>query len=241
MFFFHDPFYIVIMLVGMAIVTIPQFIVKNTYQKFLEKPTRNNLTGREVAENILAKAGINGVKVEATEGMLSDHYDPRSKTVRLSRDNYYGTSLAAVSVAAHEVGHVMQDMSGYIPMKIRAGIVPFVNIGQFLGPLLLMAGIGLRVFLASSNPGLYNLIALTGIIFYGSSVMFHIVTLPVEFNASNRAILSLANGGYIQNEEVSGARKVLNAAALTYVATALYSLIELLYWAWMLFGRGRDE
>lgn len=238
---FFDPIYMFIGLIGMAIMFIPQMIVKSTYKKFLNVKLRKTTTGKEVAEYLLSNAGINGIKVEAIDGELSDHYDPRDKTVRLSKENYYGDSVAAISVAAHEIGHVIQDHTGYLPMRLRAGILPFVNISQSIAPMLIMGSILLRTFLHTANPGLYNLIAIVGILLYGSSVLFHIVTLPVELNASNRAIFALANGGFIQNEEVVGSRKVLNAAALTYIATALYSLIELLYWAWVLFGRGRDN
>ncbi|MEI7474187.1 MAG: zinc metallopeptidase [bacterium] len=239
--FFFDPAYMVIGLIGMAISFIPQTIVKNTYGKFLKVNTRNNMTGKEVAEAILSNSNIKGISIEAIDGELSDHYDPNSKTVRLSRENYYGTSVSSVSVAAHEIGHVIQDHVGYQPMKLRAGIVPLVNMTQSLAPMLIMGSLLLRGFLHSVSPEFYNLIAFIGVLLYGGSVLFHVVTLPVEFNASNRAILALSNGGFIQSEEVVGARKVLNAAALTYVATALYSLIELLYWAWILFGRGRDD
>jgi len=143
-----------------------------------------------------------------------------------------------VSIAAHEAGHAIQDSINYAPMRLRAGVFPLVQTGQFLGPLLLMAGLGLRFMV---NLGaLTDLIAITGIMLYGSVVVFHIVTLPVEFNASQRAIRVLVDGGYIVDEEISGAKKVLTAAAFTYIATALYALMELVYWVWTFFGRKDD-
>lgn len=238
---FFDPVYMFIGAIGLILMFVPQQLVKSTYKKYLNVKLRRSITGKEVAESLLSSANIRGVTVEAIDGELADHYDPGSKTVRLSRENYYGDSVAAISVTAHEIGHVIQDYHGYLPMKLRAGILPLVNTSQAIAPMLIMGSILLRTFLHTSNPSLYNLIGVIGILLYGSSVVFHLITLPVEFNASNRAILTLTNMGYIEREEVAGSRKVLNAAALTYVATALYSLVELLYWAWVLFGRGKND
>jgi len=234
--FFYNPLLIII---SLLLTIVPQLIVKGTFQKFSKVKTVKGLTGAQVAENLLREAGINNVSVEPTSGTLSDHYDPSRKIIRLSEEIYYGSSVASLGVAAHETGHAIQDHLGYMPMKLRAGIFPIVQFGQFLGPILLMAGIGLR---AVMNIGEFSTtVALLGIALYASVVLFHIITLPVELNASNRAIKALANGGYlVDNNEISGAKKVLNAAAMTYVAVALYALIELLYWIWVLFGRNRD-
>jgi len=237
--FFMSPEYMLLSLVGMALVFIPQMLVMNTYKKFAKVQATNNLTGADVAKNILKYAGINNVEVVPVQGQLSDHYDPTQKVVRLSEDIYYGKSISSYGIAAHEVGHAMQDYQGYLPMKLRAGIFPAVQAGQMLGPFLLMAGLGLRY--VAGFGGFTDLIALTGIALYSAVVVFHLVTLPVEFNASFRAIKVLADGGYlVDNREVGGAKAVLTAAALTYVATALYALIELLYWVWVFFGRNRD-
>ncbi len=234
--FYFDPAYMLIGIIGMALVFIPQMLVKNTYKKFAKIRTSNNLTGADVARSMLQGAGINDVLVEPTSGTLSDHYDPSKKVVRLSEDIYYGNSISSFGIAAHEVGHAIQDYQGYMPMKLRAGIFPAVQTGQMLGPLLIMAGLGLR-YLAGMGE-FTTLIALIGIALYGSVVLFHLVTLPVELNASSRAIKVLAGGGYlVDHREVDGAKKVLSAAALTYVAVALYALIELLYWIWIFFGR----
>lgn len=232
---FFNPIF---MIMAMVLIFVPQMIVKGTFSKFSKVKATKNLTGAQVAKSLLNDAGIYNINIEPIEGSLSDHYDPVQKVLRLSSEIYYGDSVAAYGVAAHEVGHAIQDNTGYLPMKIRAGILPAVNLGQTLGPILLMASIGLR-FLA--NLGEFTTtIALIGIILYASVVLFHFVTLPVELNASSRAMRALATGGYLVDDERSGARKVLSAAALTYIAVALYALVELLYWIWVLFGRNRD-
>lgn len=236
--FYFDPIYMMIGFIGMILVLVPQMLVKGTFKTFSQVGTRRGLTGAQVAQALLAEAGVNDVIVEATEGSLTDHYDPTQKVLRLSQEIYNGRSIAASGIAAHEVGHAIQDNRGYMPMKLRAGIFPAVQLGQFLGPLLLMAGLGLRAVMHMG--GFSDIIALAGIALYGSVVLFQIITLPVEFDASFRAIRALSSGGYLVEDENAGAKKVLAAAALTYVAAALYALIELLYWVWMLFGRNRD-
>ncbi|EKE04554.1 MAG: hypothetical protein ACD_20C00051G0020 [uncultured bacterium] len=235
---FFDPAYMLIAIVGMALVFFPQMLVKGTFAKFSKVLAKKGLTGAQVAKSILTEAGVNDVSIEPTSGTLSDHYDPTKKVIRLSEEIYHGNSVAALGIAAHEVGHAIQDNRGYLPMKLRAGIFPAVQTGQMLGPILLMAGLGLRYFMGMG--GFTDLIAIAGIALYGAVVVFHFVTLPVELNASHRAMQALAGGGYLAQNEIGGARKVLNAAALTYVAVALYALMELLYWIWVLFGRNRD-
>ncbi len=237
---FYDPIYMMLAIVGMALVFIPQMLVKSTYSKYSEVKSSTGMTGVQVAEAILRDNGIYDVRVEPVQGELTDHYDPSDKVIRLSESVYGANSIAAQGVAAHEVGHAIQDNKGYLPMKMRAGFIPLVNLGQTLGPLLLMGGLMLRFFMHSTFGGLTDLIALAGIALYGSVVVFHLVTLPVELNASFRAVKALANGGYLVEGEVGDAKKVLSAAAMTYVATALYALLELLYWIWVFFGRSRD-
>lgn len=236
--FYFDPFYMLLSIVGLGLVFIPQMLVKNTYSKFSKVLSSNKLTGADIVNKIFSNANIDDVKVEPVKGELTDHYDPSQKVVRLSEANYYGNSIAAVSVAAHEAGHVIQDYTGYYPMKLRAAFFPIAATGQALGPILIMVGLMLRFFMGYG--GISDLIALTGVIFYGAIVLFHIITLPVELNASYRAIQILETGGFISTNEKPGAQKVLTAAALTYVATALYALMELLYWVWRIYGSRRD-
>lgn len=232
---FFNPIFLIF---AFLFVILPQMLVKSVYSKFSKVVTTSSMTGGQVAKAILNDAGIYNVNVEPTQGMLSDHYDPTKKVIRLSEDIYHGSSIAAFGIAAHEVGHAIQDNKGYVPMQLRAGIFPAVMAGQTLGPLLLMAGLGLRYF--AGMGGFTDLVAMAGIVLYGAVVVFQIVTLPVEFNASSRALQALAGGGYLSGNEISGAKKVLSAAALTYVAAALYALFELLYWVWVLFGNRRD-
>lgn len=237
--FYFNEFYILLFIVGIVLTGIPQLLVKSTYEKYAKVPVENNMTGMEVAKSILAQNGINNVDVVSTSGKLSDHYDPTQKVVRLSEEIYNGRSVSAFGIAAHEVGHAIQDNQGYLPMKMRAGLFPAVMTGQSLGPILIMVGILLRSF--SGSP-FFEQIAILGLILYASVALFQIITLPVELDASRRAVMALADGGYLlEGEEVSGSKKVLTAAAFTYIAAALYSLLELAYWAWIVFGRSSRD
>ena len=236
MFFFNPVF----LILGLIFTVLPQMLVKGTFAKYSQVKTQKNMTGAQVAQSILNDAGVYDVKIEPIEGTLSDHYDPTVKVLRLSQDIYYGDSVAAFGVAAHEVGHAIQDNHGYLPMKLRAGILPAVQAGQNIAPILFMVAMGLMFFMHIRSE-LTDLIALAGIALYGAVVLFHFVTLPVELNASGRGLKALAGGGYLDRNEVGGARNVLAAAAMTYIAVALYALIQLLYWIWILFGnRNRD-
>ena len=176
---------------------------------------------------LLNDADINNVTVERTQGYLTDHYDPTKKVIRLSDSVYRGNSIAAIGVAAHETVHEIQDNQGYVPMKMRAAILPATNLGSSLGGILIILGLTLRV-ISSSDLGL--ICAFTGVCLYGFVVLFHFVTLPVELNAIGRALKILSENNYLQKSEIIGARNVLGAAAFTYIAVALYALFELLYW-----------
>jgi Zn-dependent membrane protease YugP len=180
------------------------------------------LTGAQVAEKILSSMGIGSVSVELVEGELTDHYDPRASAVRLSQGIYNSTSLAAAAVAAHECGHVLQDRKGYTFMNVRASLVPAANLGSQLGPALVVIGI-----LLSSLGGLSSMFINIGIFLFAAVILFHIVTLPVEFDASNRALKLIDQLGILQGEEKKGAKAVLQAAAWTYVATAVYAVLQL--------------
>nr|WP_194074607.1 zinc metallopeptidase [Oceanobacillus halophilus] len=191
--------------------------VKSTYKKYSKQPTSSYMTGAEVARKILDDNGLYDVTIEETRGMLSDHYDPRKKVVRLSSDNYHGRSMAASAVAAHEVGHAIQDQQDYAFLRFRSALVPVANLGSNLSMILIIAGI---IFYSQSW-------ILLGIIFMAAAVLFQLVTLPVEFDASNRAMGELVSTGVIRNNEERDTKKVLNAAAMTYVAAALVALLEL--------------
>ncbi|RPF55781.1 hypothetical protein EDC24_0665 [Aquisalibacillus elongatus] len=191
--------------------------VKNTYKKYMKVPSSSGMPGADVARRILQENGIYDVRVEETKGFLSDHYDPRKKVVRLSSHNYHEPSKAAAAIAAHEVGHAIQDAEDYAFLRFRHSLVPLANLGSNFSFFLIIAGILLTI------PGLLGV----GIVFMAFAVLFQLVTLPVEFNASNRAMDQLVSTGVIANNEHGETKKVLNAAALTYVAAAVVALMEL--------------
>ena len=195
-----------------------QFRVKGTFRQWSDVPNQKGMTGYDAARHMLDSNGLHDVPIEPVRGTLSDHYDPINRVVRLSEPVYYEKSISALSVACHEVGHAIQHKESYPMLALRHRIFPIVNFASGLAPLLLIAG-----FLFNAM----NLVGI-GIIFFSVTVAFQLITLPVEFNASNRAREILVSEGYIRNEEEKGVAKVLNAAALTYVAAALISLLELI-------------
>ncbi|WP_409288939.1 zinc metallopeptidase [Peribacillus sp. SCS-26] len=208
-----------------------QFKVKSTYKKYSRVASSSGRTGAQVAREILDSHGLYQVSVEETRGVLSDHYDPRAKAVRLSSDNYFGHSLASAAIAAHEVGHAVQDQERYTFLRLRHTLVPVANIGSNFSWMLILAGI-----LANASG-----LLLLGIAFMAFAVIFQIVTLPVEFNASNRAMNEVVSLGIIRNDEERETRKVLNAAALTYVAAAAVAVLELVRLIFIYTGMTRDE
>ncbi|HHY73188.1 MAG TPA: Zn-dependent protease [Bacillus bacterium] len=202
------------------IILIPlwaQMKVKGAYRKYSQIPASSGMTGAQVARTILDNNGLYHVRVEETPGVLSDHYDPRDKTVRLSTSNYHGASVAGAAVAAHEVGHAIQDARDYAFLRFRHALVPVANIGSNLSWILILIGIFAHI----------SGLLLLGIVCMAAAVLFQIVTLPVEFNASSRAMDEIVAAGVIRNDEERETRKVLNAAALTYVAAALVAVMEL--------------
>ena len=222
---------LMVMFVGIAITLWAQFKVKRTFRKYDDFVAQSGATADQVARDILRRGGL-PVGVEPVQGHLTDHYDPRDRMLRLSESVYGNRSLAAIGVAAHEAGHAFQHAQGYVPLSLRTSLVPVANIGSKMAWVFLIAG-----FLFSW----FELIFL-GIVFFSAAVVFSIVTLPVEFNASSRAIQILADGGYLTPDEIPASRKVLNAAALTYVASALVAILELLRLLWMAgFLGGSDE
>jgi Zn-dependent membrane protease YugP len=211
--------YILVMVVGIAISGIAAIWVRSTYSKYSKQPSRSGLPGAQVARAILDRNNLSNVRVEPVPGTLTDHYDPRRKVIRLSESNYRSNSIAAVSVAAHECGHAIQDASGYLPMKLRSGLFPLVAFSS---------QIWLPLFFIGVFVGAPLFIQLAAILF-GAVLAFHLVTLPVEINASTRAYDLLTRYGLLSREEAEGTRRVLSAAAFTYIAAALTAFLTLLY------------
>ncbi len=235
---FFDPLYWLIIGLGMALSLWAQARIKGTFRKYSRVATRSRMSGADVARGILEQNSIRGVQIEATRGSLTDHYDPRTRTLRLSESVYGSSSMAAFGVAAHEVGHAIQHASGYAPLAFRSAWVPVANLGGGLSMVVLI----LAAVLGGAATAIGQTAALVGVILFATTTVFTLVTLPVEFDASRRALRALESGGFVSSVELEGARKVLNAAALTYVAAFITSLLTLLYWAYRLglLGGRRD-
>ncbi len=205
-----------------------QMRISSTFRRYSQVSSARGVRASEAARRLLDRFGLNHVAVERVPGSLTDHYDPRSKVLRLSDDVYGSTSIAAIGVAAHEAGHAVQDLQGYAPLRIRNAIVPVTNLGSTLAMPLFFLGIIMRI------PALMDL----GILLFAGILVFHLVTLPVEFDASSRALRLLGETQVLGTAEIPGARRVLNAAALTYVAATVMAAVQLLR---LLLLRGRDE
>ena len=234
--FFYDWTYFLVLL-GAVLCMAASAKLRSTYARYSQVRSMSGMTGREVAQRILAANGIYDVTVNRVPGNLTDHYDPSKKVVNLSESIYDSPSIAAVSVAAHECGHAIQDSTDYLPLRIRAALVPVANIGAQASWPLILIGVLLANFGSAFGIQLLNI----GIMAFSLAVLFQIITLPVEFNASNRALVQLDSMNLVPDQELPYARKVLGAAALTYVASASASLLQLLR-LYLLFGgrRRRD-
>jgi Zn-dependent membrane protease YugP len=217
--------YLLIMVVGMLISGAAALWVRSSYSKFSKQRSASGLTGAQTARMILDRNGLSNVRVEPVAGQLTDHYDPRSKVIRLSEDNYRGNSIAGVSVAAHEVGHAIQDAGGYLPMKLRAGIFPIVNFSSQIWPMAFI----MAFFVGGATTGFGALLINIAIIMFVGVLAFHVVTLPVEINASTRAYGLLTRYGILSGTEAAGTKRVLTAAAFTYIAAALTAVLTFLY------------
>lgn len=217
MFFYWDSTYILV-LIGAVISAIAALRVNSTYKKFSTVANSRRMTGRDAAETILKNAGITDVRIERIKGNLTDHYSPKEKVLRLSDSVYDSTSVAALGVAAHECGHAIQHRQNYSPLGLRSAAVPVANIGSTLSWPIVLLGLVLGM------PGLAQI----GVILFCFVVFFQLITLPVEFNASSRALRILQDRGILMGEELNGASKVLRAAAMTYVAAAFSSILQLL-------------
>jgi Zn-dependent membrane protease YugP len=215
---FFDYYYLVLVVPTLILSLWAQIMVKSTFAKYSKIQCSRRITGQDSAALLLKVNNIRDVRIEATGGSLTDHYDPSSKKLRLSQPVYNQNSIAAVGVAAHETGHAIQHAVSWGPLALRSTLVPVANIGSMFGPYLAMAGLIL------SMPMLLNI----GILLFGGAVLFYVITLPVEFNASARAIAILRSNNVLTHDELKGVKKVLTAAALTYVASALTALMSLL-------------
>jgi hypothetical protein len=229
-----DPMYILISLPALILGFWAQWKVSSAFKRYSQERSRSGLTGAEVARRVLSFNGLHQVRVEAVQGFLSDHYDPRGKVLRLSPDVYNSPSTAAAGIAAHEAGHAIQDAQGYTALRLRSFMVPAVNIGSWIGPIVFIVGLLMLPVVGTS-------LAWLGVMIFASTAVFAIVTLPVEFDASRRAKQALATQSIILPQEMVGVNKVLDAAALTYVAGAVQAVSTLVYYVFLLTGMRSEE
>jgi Zn-dependent membrane protease YugP len=228
--FYINPYYIIFMAPAFILMLAAQWYVNSAYRKWSKVQTSRRMTGVEIAERLKRSGGLYDVQIEGVRGQLTDHYDPRRKMLRLSTGIADGSTVAAAAITAHEIGHAMQDHENYLPLRFRGALVPAVNIGSYLGWILLLLGMLLN----------YPQVAWIGVGVFGMGALFAVTTLPVEFNASARGLQALSETGIIVTEEERrGVKNVLNAAALTYVAALVTAILQLLYYASMVLGMGR--
>lgn len=240
-FLFFNPMFILFMLPAIGLALYAQWKISATYKKYSEVRNLQGLTGADVARVLMRSEGLDYVSVEVIPGDLTDHYDPRGKIMRLSAGSTRHPSVAAMAVVAHELGHAQQDKEGYFWLQLRSGIVGIANIGSTLGTWLVFLGMILAAVSARSGGGLGFSVAVIGLIFMSAAVFFALVTLPVELNASARAREMLARAGLVTRQESEGVSAMLNAAALTYVAAAAQAVLQLAYYALLVFGIGRSR
>lgn len=223
--FYFDITYLIFIIPCIIISLICQVRVKTAFSKYSQVPNSRSMTGAQAAEYVLRQNGVTGVRIERVQGKLTDHYDPRTNVIRLSESVYGSTSVAAVGVAAHEAGHAVQTAQNYLPNKIRSAILPVARIGSGFSWILIIIGF-LFAYRIPGSAGLYILYA--GIILFAASVLFTVATLPVEFDASRRALRCIRETNLLTQEEYAGVKSVLSAAAMTYVASALTAIMQLL-------------
>ncbi len=233
---FFDPMYLAFMLPPLIFMIYAQAKVNSTFKKYSKMPNSQHVTGAEAALSLLRANDLSNVKVEGVKGKLGDHYDPSKKVLRLSPEVANTPSVAALGIVAHEVGHAVQDKTRYAFMRLRSSLVPAANLGSTMGWIFIMIGMIAYGFGMAFGGIVFSL----GIILFAIAVLFSLITLPVEFNASNRARAMLRSTGMVTTQEYEGASAVLSAAALTYVAAMLQALAQLLYFVLMFLGMGRD-
>jgi Zn-dependent membrane protease YugP len=233
--FIFDPRYLIFALPALLLAFYAQMHVRSTYERYSRKPNQRGLSGYEAARILLRSAGLDHIRVEQAPGKLSDNYDPKNNVLRLSQGVGQSRSVASLGIVAHEVGHAMQDAANYGPLRVRSGLVPAVQIGSWLGPIIFFIGFFLSGFTGSTA------IAWFGLFLFAGTVVFALVTLPVEFNASKRALQLLHSYQLADGRELQEAKKVLDAAALTYVAALAQALSTMLYYVFLLGGFSRRD
>jgi Zn-dependent membrane protease YugP len=234
--FFFDPTYLLFMAPAFLLMLITTWYVKSAYRRWGQVPARSGMTATEAVQRLIARAGLYGIQIEGVRGNLTDNYDPRTKVLHLSQGVAGNASVASLAVAAHELGHAQQDAEGYFPLRFRAALVPMVNIGSYLGWILIIIGL----FLSYAGMALGTNLAWLGVAVFAGGAVFALATLPVELNASARARHLLAETGIISGpDEQRGVNTVLNAAALTYVAALVTAVLQLLYYVSLVGGLGR--
>lgn len=227
-FFYFDPLYLLFALPALALGLFAQWKVQSAYAKYTRVANERGMTGLQAAQCLLSVMGLSYVNVEGTPGNLTDHYDPRTKTLRLSAGVAQTPSVASLGIVAHEVGHAVQDAQGFLPLKVRGAIVPAVQFGSWLGPILFFVGLLLN----------FTGLAWVGVGLFAIALVFSVLTLPVELDASRRAMAMLSTNGLVSRFEADGVKSVLTAAALTYVAAVAQALSQLLYYVFILTGMG---
>jgi Zn-dependent membrane protease YugP len=228
--FYYNTDYLIYMLPAFLLMLLTQWYVSSSYKKWSRVAARSGMTGAQAAQRLISTSGLYNVRIESVRGNLTDHYDPRTKTLRLSAGVYQSPSVAALAISAHELGHAMQDHENYFPLRLRAALVPAVNIGSYLGWILIFIGLLLRM----------TDLAWLGVLIFAGGALFALATLPVELNASSRARQLLTNTGIVAGEdEQQGVNRVLNAAALTYVAGLVTAIMQLLYFISLVGGSSR--
>lgn len=233
---FFNPQYLLFMAPAFLLMLLTSWYVKSAYQKWSRIQSRSQLTGSEAAQRLIARSGLYGIQVQNVSGNLTDNYDPRTKILHLSQGVAQNTSVASLAVAAHELGHAQQDAEGYFPLRFRAALVPMVNVGSYLGWILVMLGL----LLSYAGIALGTNIAWLGVVVFAGGAVFALATLPVELNASARASRLLSETGIISGpDEQRGVNTVLTAAALTYVAALVTAVLQLLYYVSLVGGLGR--
>ena len=234
--FWFDPTYMLFMVPAFLLMMITSIYVKSAFNKWSKVPARSRMTGTEAAQRLIARAGLYGLQIQSIRGNLTDNYDPRTKILHLSQGVSDNASVASLAVAAHELGHAQQDAEGYFPLRFRAALVPMVNIGSYLGWILIFGGL----LLSYAGMALGVNLAWLGVAIFAGGALFALATLPVELNASARARVLLAETGIISGpDEQRGVSTVLNAAALTYVAALVTAMLQLLYYVMLVGGLGR--